>query len=231
MKRIGQDFVLLAVFAALFLPFVFCGPLYHAYERFNAAHAIVMGGLKFAVLSTLGEIIALRIRTGAYRLKGFGVFPRMVVWFLLGAWIVVSMRVFGAGAPLLADYVFGTGGAVAASMQEGISAYKLLGAFSISLLMNTSFAPVFMTLHKVTDTHIMAHEGRFSCLFKPLPVGKILSGINWRVQWSFVFKKTIPFFWIPAHTLTFLLPASFQVLFAAFLGVVLGVILAFAANK
>jgi hypothetical protein len=51
------------------------------------------------------------------------------------------------------------------------------------------------------------------------------------VQWNFVLKKTIPFFWIPAHTITFLMPADFRVLFAALLGIVLGVILAVANMK
>ena len=46
---------------------------------------------------------------------------------------------------------------------------------------------------------------------------------------GFVFKKTIPFFWIPAHTITFLLPGQYQVLFAALLGVALGIILSIAA--
>lgn len=49
--------------------------------------------------------------------------------------------------------------------------------------------------------------------------------IDWNIQYGFVFKKTIPLFWYPAHTITFLLPGNYQVLFAAFLGVVLGLIL------
>ena len=57
-------------------------------------------------------------------------------------------------------------------------------------------------------------------------IGDIMAHkINWEVQWGFVFKKTIPLFWYPAHTITFLLPGDYQVLFAAFLGVVLGLIL------
>jgi ABC-type phosphate/phosphonate transport system permease subunit len=60
---------------------------------------------------------------------------------------------------------------------------------------------------------------------------EIITNLNWKVQWSFVFKKTIPFFWYPAHTITFLLPQNFQVLFAAFLGVALGVILSIANLK
>ena len=55
--------------------------------------------------------------------------------------------------------------------------------------------------------------------------------MNWKVQWEFVFKRTIPLFWYPAHTITFLLPAEMRVLFAALLGVMLGVILAVAARK
>jgi hypothetical protein len=49
------------------------------------------------------------------------------------------------------------------------------------------------------------------------------------VQWGFVFKKTIPLFWFPAHTITFLLPAHLQVLFAAVLSIFLGIILSVAA--
>jgi hypothetical protein len=56
-------------------------------------------------------------------------------------------------------------------------------------------------------------------------MGKIIANLDWNVQWNFIFKKTIPFFWIPAHTVTFLLPVEFQVLFAALLGIALGVIL------
>ena len=49
--------------------------------------------------------------------------------------------------------------------------------------------------------------------------------IDWNIQYDFVFKKTIPLFWYPAHTITFMLPGNYQVLFAAVLGVVLGLIL------
>ena len=87
-----------------------------------------------------------------------------------------------------------------------------------------------MTFHKITDTHIERNEGKLLCLTKCIPMGQIMTDINWKVQWGFVFKKTIPFFWIPAHTITFILPGEFQVLFAALLGVVLGVILAVASQ-
>jgi hypothetical protein len=49
-------------------------------------------------------------------------------------------------------------------------------------------------------------------------------------MWGFVYKKTIPFFWIPAHTVTFLLPAEIRVLFAVVLSVVLGLLLTISAK-
>jgi hypothetical protein len=88
-----------------------------------------------------------------------------------------------------------------------------------------------MTFHKITDTHIIANGGTVKGLFKPIPFASVLKSINWDVMWNFVFKKTIPFFWIPAHTITFLLPSEFRVLFAAVLGIALGLILAIGVQK
>lgn len=92
------------------------------------------------------------------------------------------------------------------------------------------FAPVFMTFHKITDTHILDCGGSPRSLLTPIPMTRIITHLNWDAQWNFVFKKTIPFFWYPAHTITFLLPGEMRVLFAAILGVVLGVLLAIAAR-
>ena len=107
----------------------------------------------------------------------------------------------------------------------------MLAAFCISATMNLIYAPIMMTFHKITDTHIVDNGGTVSGLFKSIKMGDILTRINWNVQWNFVFKKTIPFFWIPAHTITFLLPGEYRVAFAAVLGIALGVILAIASIK
>lgn len=224
-----QDIFLILICGAVLLPFFLFPSVYDAYSRLNANHGILMAFAKFAILSTLGECIGLRIKTGKYNYPGFGILPRALVWGFLGMWIAAAMKIFGAGAPRFAEYL-GISGVVEA-MGGGFSGLKVLGAFFISLAMNTTFAPVFMTLHKVTDTHILNTGGTIKGLFKPINVAGILSSLNWNVQWNFVFKKTIPFFWIPAHTLTFILPTNLQVLFAALLGVALGVILAVASQK
>ena len=188
-----------------------------------------MSFLKFAVLSTLGELLGLRISTGQYLRKGFGVLPRAVVWGVLGMGINLAFIIFSTGVPAAAGYL-GVNNPDAI-MAGPVTLGKVLLAFAISVSLNSIFAPVFMTFHKITDTHILATGGTLRGLFTPIPMGDIMKNLNWQVQWNFVFKKTIPFFWFPAHTITFLLPGEMRVLFAALLGVALGVILAVAARK
>ena len=88
-----------------------------------------------------------------------------------------------------------------------------------------------MITHKLTDLHIAKTGGTLGGLCTMPDVASLFRTVDWNSMWSFVLKKTIPFFWIPAHTVTFMLPAHFQVLFAAALGIALGVILAFAGLR
>jgi hypothetical protein len=76
--------------------------------------------------------------------------------------------------------------------------------------------------------HINNTGGTIRGFFTPFGFNNLLLNLDWDVQWNFVFKKTIPLFWIPAHTITFLLPPDFRILFAAILGIALGTILAIA---
>lgn len=225
-----QDFIFILGVAAMLLPFFICESVYDWYHSFNAAHGMVMSFLKFALLSTLGEMIGLRISAGVYNRKGFGILPRMLVWGVLGMGINAAMIIFSNGTPVLLQYL-GMADAAGVFHSEGISWSKVLVAFAISVSMNTIFAPVFMTLHKITDTHILTTAGTLRGFFTPFSMGDIMAGLNWQVLWGFVFKKTIPLFWYPAHTITFLLPGNMRVLFAALLGVVLGVLLAIGARK
>lgn len=224
-----QDFLFILCMFVLVLPFVAIPAVTEWYHAFNREHGMLMSFLKFAVLSTSGELLGLRIATGTYYRKGFGIWPRALVWGVLGMGINMAMIIFSTGTPAFLEYL-GMSGAGEA-MRGVFSWEKLLTAFAISVCMNTIFAPVFMTLHKVTDTHILATGGTLSGFFTPLKMGEILKNMNWGVQWNFVFRKTIPYFWYPAHTITFLLPSNMRVLFAAFLGVVLGILLAVAARK
>ena len=55
-----QDFVFVIGVAVLLLPFFAFEPVLRWYHSFNAAHGMAMSFLKFAFLSTLGEMIGLR---------------------------------------------------------------------------------------------------------------------------------------------------------------------------
>ncbi|MBQ8270174.1 MAG: hypothetical protein IJZ22_03055 [Bacteroidaceae bacterium] len=221
------DFIFWAVVILLLLPFFVSDAVYEGYKSFNGAHPYLMAFLKFMILSSIGEMLGLRIKQGVYTYKGYGILSRAIVWGVLGVMIAVAMKIFASGVPVMLES-WGLEGMVAA-MGGDFSIAKLFDAFCISTAMNTFFAPMFMTLHKVTDTHILNCGGKITSLVTPIKFGEILASLNWRVQWGFVFKRTLPLFWIPAHTITFLLPTAYQVLFAASLSIVLGVLLSVAA--
>lgn len=224
-----HDIIFLILILVFFLPFFLSEDLYNLYITFNKAHGMIMSFVKFALLATLGEVIGLRIKAGVYYKADFGIIPRAIVWGFLGLTIKMSFIIFATGVPLFLDYMGVDEASLA--MANAFSPTKLLVAFAISAAMNTIYAPVMMTLHKITDTHIINNKGTIKGFFTPIKFSEIFIKLNWNVQWNFVFKKTIPFFWIPAHTITFLLPPDFQVLFAALLGIVLGVLLAVASSK
>lgn len=224
-----QDIIFALFVVLLFAPFVFYKPALDFYSRFNSTHGMLMSFIKFGLLATMGESIGLRIKKGVYNQKGFGLLPRALTWGIFGLIIKLAFTVFASGAPVFAEYI-GINGAVQA-MHNNFSTTKLLGAFTISLTLNLIFSPVFMTLHKVTDTHIINNGGTMRGYFSRINPGEIIANINWDVHYNFVLKRTIPLFWIPAHTLTFLLPPDYQILMAALLGVALGVILSVATLK
>lgn len=211
----------------LLLPFFVSETVYEGYKTINSEHPYLMAFVKFMILSSIGEMLGLRIKQGVYTYKGYGILSRAVVWGVLGVMIAVAMKIFSNGVPVMLES-WGLKGMVAA-MSDGVSWAKLIDALCISTAMNTFFAPMFMTLHKVTDTHILNCGGKITSLVTPIKFGEILASLNWRVQWGFVFKRTLPLFWIPAHTITFMLPAAYQVLFAASLSIFLGVLLSVAA--
>ena len=224
-----NDLFFLAALLLFFLPFFLFDQVFETYYQFNLDHGLFMSFIKFALLATLGEVIGLRIKTGKYHEKGFGLIPRAIVWGFLGMTIYMAFSIFASGTPQFllklglkdADILLG----------EALSWKKVLVSFSISTALNLFYAPVMMTFHKITDTHIQETGGTLKGFFSPIDFTRIFREINWDIQWNFVFKRTIPLFWIPAQTITFLLPEEYRVLFAAFLGILLGVLLAIAALK
>ncbi|NLO67039.1 MAG: Mpv17/PMP22 family protein [Bacteroidales bacterium] len=235
MKR--SDLLLTLIFLLIFAPFIIWGEAFDWYLQVNHELPYMMSFVKFFVLATLGEVLGLRLRKGSYQLKGFGLLPRAIVWGFLGITIKLAFEIFAAGSPAMLASMgvqFPTDHPADILNQDFFSHFswiQLLAALSVGTMLNLFFAPVFMTVHKISDTHIEQTGGTLRGFFSPMPVREIMASINWRVQWSFVFKRTIPLFWIPAQTFNFLLPAEHRVLVAAIYSVILGVILAIAAQK
>lgn len=227
-----QDFVFILCVAIFVAMFIVVEPLNEWFLSWSAAkdwRAFVLAFLKFGILATIGECIGLRITQGVYNKKGFGILPRALVWGVLGLCISIAMGIFSSGSfGFLNQCGLHIEPQTLATQCFGI---RLLYAFTVSVLMNTFFAPVFMTVHKITDTHITNTGGTLRGFLSPIPAKKIVCEMDWGRQWSFVFMKTIPFFWYPAHTLTFMLPGEYRVLCAALLGVALGIILSLANLK
>jgi hypothetical protein len=223
-----KDLLFIIIYVGIFLPIIFSSKAYSIYAEFSIEWAFTASFLKFAILATMGEMVGMRIRTGNYYSRNFGLIPRMIVWGFLGMFTKAAFMIFGGGVPSIALHA---GMQDPSSVMSGaLTGQKIFLAFLISSFLNVIYAPVLMVTHKVTDSHILATGGTLGGFFSTFSISKTLSDIDWNTMWGFVLKKTIPFFWIPAHTITFLLPPELQILFAAILSTALGLILAFAAR-
>lgn len=186
------------------------------FVKFTTEHAYLGGFIKFFLLATMGELLAIRIVTSDWNIPK-GLLYRAFIWGLLGMAMVLIFSVFAAGiASALAN----------GFLPGGNSQFAF--AFFVSFVMNLSFAPTMMAFHRITDTFIdLKYENKKG----KVTLSEVIKRIDWDGFVSFVIMKTIPIFWIPAHTITFLLPPEYRVLSAAFLAIALGAILAFAKKN
>ena len=204
--------VLLAVTAFLVVP-----SLLEFFITATNSHPYLMGFAKFFILATMGELLTLRILNKKW-VQPTGMIYKSIIWGIIGMLIVLMFGLFSTG--------------VAGVEEKGLlfTASGFLGtfftAFFISSFMNLTFGPVFMAMHRFTDTYIdMKAEN------KSVTAAQVMDAIEWKGFIQFVVGKTVPFFWIPAHTIVFLLPAQYRVIAAAYLSIALGLILAYARRK
>lgn len=180
-----------------------------SFASITAAQPYVMGFAKFFVLATLGELLAIRLNRGDYALPPY-LLIRALIWGVVGLLVVYTFSLYSNGVK----------GAIAAGL---LPDWGTIGsAFFTSATMNLTFAPAFMAGHRITDKLLdWRAEGKRG-------VKAAVAEIDWTQFYTFVIGKTVPFFWIPAHTITFLLPPQYRVLLAATLSIALGLILSLA---
>ena len=186
------------------------------FGKFTAHFPYLMGFFKVGLLATFGEMLKVRMKTGSWKVPAL--FARFIVWGVVGLLFTFVFAMFAKGV----DGLIGTPywfGRITLSKNFGD---KLLFAFSTSFWQNVIFAFPMMLGHEWCNEVI--NQKRF------VGGAEFLEKLNKPVWGSFI-PKTIIFFWIPAHTVTFLLPPDYRVLMSAVLSLVLGAILTFRSGK
>ncbi|MCL1982958.1 MAG: Mpv17/PMP22 family protein [Clostridiales bacterium] len=210
---------LLAVIAFLVVP-----ATHSLFMAASKAAPYPMGFAKFAVLASMGELLAVRIRAGSWN-KPKGFLWRAVIWGLIGLLTTLMFVLYDAGVKGCMER-----GYLPFIGADGSGLRLFATAFMSSALMNLFFAPAFMLFHRLTDTWIDAGQGKMPLMLKAA-MGDVLEAADLKGYVSFVVFKTVPIFWIPAHTITFMLPPEYRVLMAAMLSICLGVILGIAKKS
>lgn len=224
MKKNGFIGLIIWCLALTAIIFFLVFPTTHsAFVTITKAHPYIMGFIKVGILASMGEILAIFISTGHFK-KPIGFIYRFIVWGFLGMAFALVFDLFASGVGIA------MGKGLLPSLTEGTTGARILSAFLTSALMNLIFGPTFMAFHRITDTYIDLGEGKLNKIFK-VKLSSVIGKIDWYGFISFVILKTVPFFWIPAHTVTFSLPPEYRVLMASFLSIALGGILAFSKRK
>lgn len=211
------DFIWAAGLAAA-LSFFVIPDLQAGFLWMTANHPYIMGFIKFAILATMGELLALRLGQGSWG-KPCGLQYRTLIWGLLGMAFAVVFELFSSGVV----------GAQAKGLLPGQDSL-LITAFLKSCFLNLIFGSVFMLAHRYSDTYIDLAYSKYGKMGR-VSLTELINAIDMKNFISFVLGKTVLYFWIPAHTVTFYLPAEYRIAMAAVLSICLGAILSFAKKK
>ena len=173
-----------------------------SYVEWVKANPLLSAALQFAILGTLGEVLSFIIKN-----KRLGLpctFPQLIGKIF--AWALLGIVI---------KYGFaGMKGFTAALLEHrllpGFLEVGIGWAFAVSVLTNIFFGPQMMFFHRIEDNLIL-RQWNF----------KGLTSAWWTLLW----------FWIPAHTVTFSLPAEYQIGLAALWSIVLGLIMGLTKKK
>lgn len=172
------------------------------YTAWVGANPLTSAAIQFAILGTLGELVSVWIRRKQLTM------PFTIQQFLLKTvgWALLGWIIkYGFTGMKGFTHALVDHRLIPAGFGEGMG-----GALALSVFTNLLFGPQMMAFHRWTDNLIMRQKG--------------FSGIEkaWR---------TLIWFWIPAHTVTFSLPKDYQIGLAACWSVALGVIMGLSASR
>ncbi len=168
----------------------------NAYIELVKAYPIYTAMIQFALLGTLGDVIAKWIIEKRISLP-FGL-KTLLLKMLEWAFLAILIKYAFAGFNGFVDAL------VAHKLLPELGHYSR--AFAISTAMNLQFGPFLVLMHRLLDNLVAGQR-------------------NWQnLDKGFL---SLLWFWIPAHSVTFMLDKPFQIGLAALWSVVLGIILGF----
>jgi hypothetical protein len=182
-----------------------------SFINYTEIHPYIAGFVKFAILATMGDLLGMRMINKTWVIPD-GLLIKVIIWGVIGMMITLVYTVYMGGV------------AVAQSTDKlpwegSVIAQALFG----SIIMNVTFGPMMMTFHRFTnmfiDLRCQRSRGQVS-------LSDLVDKNDWHSLVEFAWVKTCIFFWIPVHTLVFLLPGEYRVLVSAFLSIALGLLLA-----
>lgn len=208
-----QDiWIILSTLVVIFL--LIYSPTSSRFFTFTDQFKLLGGFIKFFVFASFGDVLSHRLRFKNYAVNGL--FFKALIWGFIGIVIVLVFSIFTTGI----NYLQNDAGLLP------FAGSQLAFAFFTSLFMNIIFAPTMMLFHRITDHYIEHKSTKSSHRFVDS-----IHNVDYQGFVTFVVFKTIPLFWIPAHTLTFMLDDTYRVFFASLLGVALGLILGIAKTQ
>lgn len=179
------------------------------------AYPYISGFLKFFVLATMGDMLGARILHGQWQ-KTKGLIFKAIIWGIIGMMITLAFTLYSEG--VLAAQDIG---------RLPFHGSKFGHAFLTSVMMNITFAPFMFLFHKFSDLYIdVKYRG-----MKKVTINDLVKEVDFNMLIGFSMLKTIPFFWIPCHTLVFLMPPQYRVVVSAFLSIALGLMMAIAKKS
>jgi len=184
--------------------------------RFTDTYPYQGGFAKFAILASMGDLLGIRILKGEWTIPK-GLFYKAAVWGIIGIMVTLMFTIYMGGT--------------AAAQVSGKLPFKdsaIAQAFFGSAVMNVTFGPMMMVFHRFTDMYI---DTRYEKKGGSVSLKELIDKNDWNSLVEFTWLKTCPFFWIPAHTIVFLLPSQYRVLVSAFLSIALGLLLALAKKE
>jgi hypothetical protein len=173
-----------------------------SYRLWVQAHPYLSAALQFGLLGTLGEVVAASLK------------PRRPTLPCTANQLLAKVLAWALlGLVIKAGFV-GMRGFTHALLDHHILPGGLSTGFgwalALSVLTNVFFGPQMMLFHRLEDNLILRRQG-FEGMAPAL--------------------RTLVWFWIPAHTITFSLPADYQVGLAAIWSLALGLILGLATMR